>query len=78
MANSNTNNIKLGVFVITGLLLLVGALFLIGNNRNRFGSDDELKARFSNTYGLQKGNNVFFSGINAGTVKSLYYWMVLP
>ena len=71
MANSNTNNIKLGVFVITGLVLLVGALFLIGKNRNLFGSDAELKARFSNTYGLQKGNNVFFSGINAGTVKSV-------
>jgi phospholipid/cholesterol/gamma-HCH transport system substrate-binding protein len=71
MAISNTNNIKLGVFVITGLLVLVGALFFIGNSRNIFGSDAELKARFSNTYGLQKGNNVFFSGINAGTVKSV-------
>jgi phospholipid/cholesterol/gamma-HCH transport system substrate-binding protein len=71
MANNNTNNIKLGIFVISGLVLLVAALFFIGKDQNFFGGDAELKARFSNAYGLQKGNNVFFSGINAGTVKSV-------
>lgn len=71
MDKTETNNIKLGVFVFAGLALLVAAFFFIGKNGSMFGGDAELKARFSNTYGLQKGNNVFFSGINAGTVKSV-------
>lgn len=71
MAKEGLNTIRLGIFVIAGLALLVVALFFIGNNGSLFGSSGELRVRFDNTYGLQKGNNVFFSGINAGTVKSV-------
>jgi phospholipid/cholesterol/gamma-HCH transport system substrate-binding protein len=42
---------------------------MIGKNRNLFGSTYELKARFGNVQGLVSGNNVRFSGIQAGTVK---------
>lgn len=71
MAKDTGNNIKLGVFVIAGLLLLVTGLYIIGKNHSMFGSKFELKARFSNVSGLVPGNNVRFSGIQAGTVKSL-------
>ena len=36
-----------------------------------FGSSFKLKALFSNLNGLVEGNNVLFSGIQAGTVKSI-------
>jgi phospholipid/cholesterol/gamma-HCH transport system substrate-binding protein len=36
-----------------------------------FGSNFVLKARFNNLNGLMEGNNVLFSGIQAGTVKSI-------
>jgi phospholipid/cholesterol/gamma-HCH transport system substrate-binding protein len=71
MAKDTGNNIKLGVFVIAGLLLLVTGLYIIGKNHSLFGAKFELKARFSNVSGLVPGNNVRFSGIQAGTVKSL-------
>ncbi|AWH86391.1 MCE family protein [Flavobacterium album] len=71
MTKEGLNTVRLGIFVIAGLVLLVAALFIIGNNGSLFGSSGELRVRFDNTYGLQKGNNVFFSGINAGTVKSV-------
>lgn len=71
MAKQTGNNIKLGIFVIAGLLLLVTGLYIIGKNHSMFGSKFELKARFRNVSGLVPGNNVRFSGIQAGTVKSL-------
>ena len=71
MANKASHNVKLGVFVFSGFLLLVIGLFSIGNGSNIFGNDPELKATFKNIGGLQRGSNVLFSGINAGTVKTI-------
>lgn len=71
MSKSGFNNLKLGVFVIAGLFFLVTLLYLIGKNRDLFGSNYVLNARFDNAQGLVKGNNIRFSGIQAGTVKSI-------
>ncbi|WP_259066019.1 MlaD family protein [Mucilaginibacter sp. X4EP1] len=71
MAKQGENNIKLGVFVLTGLLVVMVAFYMIGSNTSMFGSSFKLKARFSNLSGLMEGNNVLFSGIQAGTVKSI-------
>jgi len=71
MKNQDKNNIKLGVFVLTGLLALIFSFYMIGKNHNLFGSNFELKVHFTNLNGLTEGNNVLFSGIQAGTVKSV-------
>ena len=71
MKKQSINNIRLGVFVLTGLTILVVSLYLIGLNQNFFGSSFSLKARFRNVNGLMPGNNVRFSGIQCGTVKSI-------
>lgn len=71
MKNRVVNNIKLGAFVSGGLLFLVILLYVIGANRSLFGATYLLKARFENVQGLVAGNNVRFSGIQAGTVKDI-------
>lgn len=71
MAKQQVNNIKLGVFVLAGLLFLVLLLYMIGKNRSFFGANFTLKARFEHVQGLQHGNNVRYSGINVGTVKKI-------
>ncbi len=71
MAKQVFNSVKLGVFVLGGLVFLVLLLYMIGKNRNLFGDTYVLKARFENVQGLVAGNNVRFSGIQAGTVKSI-------
>ena len=71
MAKRSINSLKLGAFVLAGLLFLVLLLYMIGKNRNLFGSTYVLKARFQNAQGLVAGNNVRFSGIQAGTVKKI-------
>lgn len=55
--------------MLGGLLFLVLLLYMIGKNRNLFGSTYVLKARFEHVQGLVAGNNVRYSGIESGTVK---------
>lgn len=70
MKSHSGNNIRLGVFVLTALVLTILGFYMIGKNRSFFGSNFVLKARFSNLNGLTRGNNVWYAGIQAGTVKS--------
>ncbi|KAA3651987.1 MAG: MCE family protein [Bacteroidetes bacterium] len=65
------NNIKLGIFITIGTVLFILALYYLGSKQNLFGSTFEIKATFNNVNGLRKGNNVRFSGIDAGTVKDI-------
>src|SRR5579871_5679600 len=71
MSATTSGNIKLGLLVLTGLGLLISTLYIIGKNEDIFGSHFELRARFANANGLMAGNNIRFSGIQAGTVKSI-------
>lgn len=57
--------------MLAGLSLLILTLYWVGKNQSLFGSNFQLKARFSNISGLMKGNNIRYSGIQVGTVKSI-------
>jgi phospholipid/cholesterol/gamma-HCH transport system substrate-binding protein len=61
-------NIRLGIFVIVGMILLIVGLYFVGNNRNMFNSTFEVRTTFNDVGGLQSGNNVRYAGINVGTV----------
>lgn len=71
MAKTKLENLRLGIFVVMGTAILVVAAYLIGNRQNMFGETITISAVFKNANGLQKGNNVRFSGIHVGTVKKL-------
>lgn len=71
MEKKTIDNIKLGTFVLAGLLFLVVLLYMIGKNMSLFGDTYMLKARFENAQGLVVGNNVRYSGIQSGTVKEI-------
>jgi phospholipid/cholesterol/gamma-HCH transport system substrate-binding protein len=71
MRNKKIDNAKVGLMVISGLVFLVFTLYMIGKNRNLFGSTFTIKAVLTNVNGLVPGNNVRFKGIDVGTVKSI-------
>lgn len=71
MEKETSNRIRLGLFVISGLILLIIGLYLIGSNRNLFGKNITLYSTFYNISGLQIGNNVRFGGIDVGTVDKM-------
>lgn len=71
MSKYFVSNVKLGLFVMVGLVFLIGTLYFIGNNQNLFDSTIKVHATFYNVNGLMAGNNVRFSGIDVGTVKEV-------
>lgn len=71
MKKTSNEKFKLGLFVITGLLLFTIGIYLIGERQNIFGTNVLISVEFPNVNGLQKGNNVRYSGINVGTVEAI-------
>lgn len=71
MKKTSKEKLKLGLFVVIGLLLFVLAIYLIGANQNMFGKKVTISANFNNVNGLLLGNNVRYSGINVGNVKAI-------
>ena len=70
-AHSQKFKIRLGLFIMGGLLLFIIAVFIIGRQKNLFNPVFNLTSTFYNVSGLQVGNNVRFSGINVGTVDNI-------
>jgi phospholipid/cholesterol/gamma-HCH transport system substrate-binding protein len=62
---------KIGLFTFIGLLVLIFAIFFIGNRKNLFSSTFNIYGTFRNVNGLQVGNNVRFAGINVGVVSAI-------
>tara|TARA_R110000868_G_scaffold100301_6_gene275907 strand:+ start:1841 stop:2824 length:984 start_codon:yes stop_codon:yes gene_type:complete len=71
MKNTSSQKIRLGLFVVISTFLFVLAIYLIGQKQNMFKKTFTISAYFQNVNGLQKGNNVRYSGINIGTVKDI-------
>ena len=71
MSQETSKNIRVGAFVMVGTLLLIVSLYFIGIKQNLFGSTFKLTSQFKNVNGLMPGNNVRFTGIDVGTVKSV-------
>ncbi|MDB5284153.1 MAG: hypothetical protein JWO06_3228 [Bacteroidota bacterium] len=71
MKSNTGSKVRLGIFVTLGLGLFVAGVFYIGQKQRLFTSTFALKFLCGNVSGLQAGNNVRFSGINIGTVRSV-------
>jgi phospholipid/cholesterol/gamma-HCH transport system substrate-binding protein len=70
-AANNRRSVILGIFIFLGLVILLGGVLVAGGKRNVFERTFILYAVFENVGGLQKGNNIWFSGVKVGTVKHL-------
>ena len=71
MKNTSSQKMRLGLFVITGTILFIAGVYLIGQRQNMFKKTFSISAYFQNVNGLQNGNNVRYSGIDIGTVKAI-------
>jgi phospholipid/cholesterol/gamma-HCH transport system substrate-binding protein len=63
--------VKLGAFVLGGLILFLATVFLIGSENNIFSRTFSIAAEFKNVEGLKEGDNVWLSGVKIGTVTDL-------
>ncbi|WP_284653241.1 MlaD family protein [Flavobacterium terrisoli] len=69
MKETTKQKLSLGIFMILGSLVFIVAIYFIGNKQTLFGRTAVIYAVFNNVNGLQPGNNVRYSGIDAGTVR---------
>ncbi|MBC3846668.1 MCE family protein [Winogradskyella echinorum] len=71
MKKSNAQKLRLGIFVLIGTILFIAGVYLVGQREDMFKKTFVINSYFQNVNGLQKGNNVRYSGIDIGTVKDI-------
>src|SRR3954471_22307802 len=64
-------NIKLGAFVLGGLLLFFAAIAFMGKQGTLFNKTFTVSAVFKNVEGLKDGDAVWLSGVRIGIVKDV-------
>lgn len=69
----SAREVKVGIFVILGLLFVGLVVFLIGDERQVFSSKVSFRAIFDDVEGLKTGSSVRMGGIDVGTVESVGY-----
>ncbi|NDK55974.1 MlaD family protein [Pontibacter fetidus] len=67
----NKRSIIVGIFVLLALVILIAGIFTLGGQQKRFIATFTVKAVFDDVAGLKTGNNVWFSGVKIGTIKSI-------
>jgi phospholipid/cholesterol/gamma-HCH transport system substrate-binding protein len=72
--SNNRKKLAVGAFVFFGLLILVVGVVVIGGQRKSFTKSIRLEVIFDDVQGLQAGNNVWFSGMKVGTVKTVTFY----
>jgi phospholipid/cholesterol/gamma-HCH transport system substrate-binding protein len=63
--------IIVSLFILIGLVIFLAAVFTLGGKQKRFVKTIEVKTTMDDVSGLIAGNNVWFSGVKVGTVKSV-------
>lgn len=71
-ASNRTRQVIVGIFVIIGVAILVLTILTLGSQRKTFDKSVTITSFFDNVNGLQKGNNVWFSGVKVGIIKKVY------
>lgn len=69
----NKRAVIVGIFVFIGLIFFLAGILIVGNLRETFNRKMELVSLFDDISGLQPGNNIWFSGVKIGTVRSLNF-----
>lgn len=72
-ASPNRQAVIVGLFVAFGVAILAGGVLTVGDLNDTFTRKVEVVAVFDQVSGLQLGDNIWYSGVKVGTVKSLAF-----
>lgn len=67
------NQIKVGIFIISGLAVLLTTIFMLGSNKSYFQEVLEIHSYFDSVQGLNKGAVVSLSGVKVGNVEAITF-----
>jgi phospholipid/cholesterol/gamma-HCH transport system substrate-binding protein len=72
--SSNKRAVIVGIFVFLGLAFLTIGILAIGNLHETFKRKINVVVLFDEVSGLQKGNNIWFSGVKIGVVGNVEFY----
>ncbi|MBI2991680.1 MAG: MCE family protein, partial [Deltaproteobacteria bacterium] len=73
MKPTPTLQIKVGLLIVTALIILGATIFLMGKERRLFENKVLFEIRFSRTIGLREGAPISLTGVRVGSVESLTF-----
>jgi phospholipid/cholesterol/gamma-HCH transport system substrate-binding protein len=74
MVQPKSAQVRVGVFVFSALVILMGAIFLLGSRTQYFQPQYTLKAVFSNVGYLLEGAGVYLAGVQVGRVGEVRFF----
>ncbi len=60
-----------GIFVFIGVAIFIVTILTLGSQHKTFAKSITVKSFFDNVNGLQKGNNIWFSGVRVGIIRNV-------
>lgn len=60
-----------GIFTILGIAIFALMILTLGSQRKTFTKSITIKSFFTNVNGLQKGNNIWYTGVKVGTIRNV-------
>ena len=72
-STKNSRAVIVGIFILIGISILVVTILTLGGQHKTFEKAITVRAIFDDINGLQKGNNIWFSGVKIGTVKKISF-----
>ena len=73
-STKNSRAVIVGIFILLGIAILIVTILTLGGQHKTFEKSVLIKAVFDDINGLQKGNNIWFSGVKIGTVKKISFY----
>jgi phospholipid/cholesterol/gamma-HCH transport system substrate-binding protein len=70
----NKRYVIVGIFVFVGLVFLGAGILIIGDLHRTFEKKVEVISLFDDVGGLQRGNNIWLSGVKVGTVSEMAFY----
>lgn len=70
--NNASRNLRIGALVGVSMIILMVFLFFIGSEQRLFSRKNDYRVEFESVSGLAVGNPVRLSGVNVGTVQSIF------
>lgn len=70
-STGNRRAVIVGIFIFLGVAIFIVTVLTLGSQKKTFGDFVSVKSSFTNVNGLQKGNNIWFSGVKVGTIQKV-------
>jgi phospholipid/cholesterol/gamma-HCH transport system substrate-binding protein len=73
-STKNSRAVIVGIFILIGIAIFILTILTLGGQHKTFEKSVVIRAVFDDINGLQKGNNIWFSGVKIGTVKRIAFY----